>query len=46
MKVRGFENITIEKVYVGGDHQCALSNQSKVYCWGDNNYGNWVSEIT
>ena len=39
MKVRGLENISVDSVSVGEDYQCLLSNESKVYCWGDNGYG-------
>ena len=33
------ENETITEVAVGNDHKCALTETNRVYCWGNNNYG-------
>lgn len=33
------DGVTIETVVSGGRYSCALSSNDKVYCWGDNTYG-------
>jgi hypothetical protein len=32
-------NITFKKIRVYNDHACGLSNQDKLYCWGENKNG-------
>ena len=31
--------VTLAGIATGGYHTCALSTNNKVYCWGDNSYG-------
>ncbi len=38
LKVPGFSG-TVASVVAGYNHTCALTGQGKVYCWGDNRYG-------
>ncbi|MBF0361159.1 MAG: hypothetical protein HQK49_09115 [Oligoflexia bacterium] len=32
-------NVDINGVYTGNNHTCILNEESKVYCWGDNKFG-------
>ncbi|MFL2962431.1 MAG: RCC1 domain-containing protein, partial [Candidatus Poseidoniaceae archaeon] len=33
------ENESVSEVAVGNNHKCALTDSKKIYCWGNNNYG-------
>ena len=39
MKVKGLRNTSVVSVFVGTNHQCVISVNSTIHCWGGNSYG-------
>ncbi len=39
MRVLIDDNESVVDVAIGNDHKCALTESSRLYCWGNNNYG-------
>ncbi|MBT5183924.1 MAG: hypothetical protein HOM47_01980, partial [Euryarchaeota archaeon] len=33
------ENESVHEVAIGNNHKCALTDSKKIFCWGNNNYG-------
>lgn len=39
-------NLTYNKIFTGFHHACAISTANKIYCWGDNSYGQLGDDST
>lgn len=39
-------NLTYNKIFTGFHHACAISTSNKLYCWGDNSYGQLGDDST